>query len=95
MVIACPESNVDPRVLMSVFTPVLENEAKVLVVRKKLEEWCRDLVVQMHRGIGIVGVGIEIGDVKEVEMRERVAWVLGVMDRVGKTRGSGSVIAWD
>ena len=95
MVIACPQSNVDARVLMSVFTPVLKQEVKVLVVRKKLEEWCRDFVVQMHRGSGVVSVGIEIGDVKEVEMREKVAWVLGVMDRVGKTRGSGSVIAWD
>lgn len=95
VVIACPESNVDPRVLMSAFTPVLKQEAKVLVVRKKMEEWCRDFVVQMHRGSGIVGVGVEIGDVQEVELRERVAWVLGVMDRLDKTRGAGSVIAWD
>lgn len=95
VVIACPDSEVDPRVLMSAFTPVLKHEAKVLVVRRKMEAWCRDFVVQMHRGSGIVGVGVEVGDVKEVELRGRVAWVLGVMDRVGKTRGSGSVIAWD
>lgn len=66
----------------------------MLVVRKKVEEWCRDLVVQMHRVSGIVGVGVAIGDVEEVELRERTAWVLGVMERVSKTRGSGSVVSW-
>jgi len=93
--VACPDSSIDPRVLMSVITPLLKQDAKALVVGKKVEQWCRDFVVQLHNGSGIVGVGVEVGDVKEVELRERVAWVLGVMDRVGKTRGSGSVVAWD
>ena len=95
VVIACPESTVDPRVLMSVFTPVLKQDAKVLVVRKKVEQWCRDFVLQMHKGSGVVSIGVEVGDVMEGELRDRVAWVLGVLDRVGKTRGSGSVVAWD
>jgi len=95
VVIACPDSTVDPRVLMSVFTPVLKQDAKVLVVRTKMELWCRDFVLQMHKGSGISSIGVEVGDVKEAELRERVAWVLGVMDRGSKTRGSGSVVAWD
>jgi hypothetical protein len=94
VVIACPDGNVDPRILMSVFMPVLEGEAKVLVLRKKVEDWCRDFVLQMHKGSGIVGVGIEVGDVREVEMKERMAWVLGVMDRASKKKGSGSVVSW-
>jgi hypothetical protein len=95
VVITCAESTIDPRVLMSVFMPVLRQEAKVLVLRKKVEEWCRDFVMQMHKGSEIVGMGIELGDIKDDEMRERMAWVLGVMDRVDKKKGSGSIVSWD
>lgn len=58
---------------MSVFMPVLRNEVEILVLRKKMEQWCRDFVMQMHKGSEIVSMGIELGDVKEVEMRERMA----------------------
>jgi hypothetical protein len=40
-------------------------------------------------------MGIELGDIKDDEMRERMAWVLGVMDRVDKKKGSGSIVSWD
>ena len=95
VVIACPDSNIDPRVLMSVFMPVVKCEGKILVLRRKMEGWCKDFVGQIHKGSGIVSVGIEVGDSAETEMRERMAWMLNFMDRVSKKKGYGSVVAWD
>lgn len=77
---------------MSAFTPVLETGGKAFVVKKKVDEWCEDFLTQLHPRSGIVGVGIEIGDVKKKELDERVTRMMGVMNRTSGTTESGSVI---
>lgn len=69
------ESVTDPRVLVSGFETCLVPGAKVVVLRKEVESWCRDFVAQL-RERGFVARAVAVGEVGERDVLEKAQWIL-------------------